>query len=123
MTPIGLTREDRDDTTVITVSGSVDVYTAPRLRELLKSIPEDGTAPVSLVADLDGVTFLDGTGVGVLVGAMRAQEARGGRFGIVCSAEPVVRVLRTMGLLGRMGVCGSTDGATRAVRGEGSEPR
>jgi anti-sigma B factor antagonist len=108
MTSIGLTCEDRDGAAVITVSGSVDVYSAPRLRELLRSITEDG-APVSLVIDLDGVTFLDSTGVGVLVGAMRAQEARGGRFAIVCSSGPVLRVFRTMGLLGRMGVRASLD--------------
>jgi anti-sigma B factor antagonist len=114
MTPIQLSSETLDDLAVITVSGSVDVYTGPRLREMLKTFTEEGADPVSLVIDLDAVTFLDSTGVGVLVGAMRAQEARGGRFAIVCSAEPVLRVLRTMGLLGRMGVCGSADEARDA---------
>jgi len=109
VTAIRLSHETSDDLVVITVAGSVDFRTAPQLRELARSITEENIAP--LVIDLDGVTFLDNVGVGVLVGAMKRQEARGSQFAIACTAEPVLRVLRTMGLLGRMGVRGSVDEA------------
>jgi len=50
-----------------------------------------------VVVHLDGVTFLDSTGLGVLVGAHKAQRAAGGTLGIVCG-EP--RLLRIIGLTG-----------------------
>ena len=116
MTAIRLQHEDRGGTAVVTVSGEVNIYTAPCLREMLMGFTGSGTGPVPLVVVMDEVTFLDSTGVGVLVGAMRAQETRGGDFGIVCSSEPVLRVLQTMGLLGRMGVRGSVDEALAEVK-------
>ncbi|HLJ99533.1 MAG TPA: STAS domain-containing protein [Streptosporangiaceae bacterium] len=73
MTPLDLKYEDRDGTAVITVAGDLDIYSAPRLREMLLTFSEEGTDPVPLVVDLDACTFLDVPGVAVLVGAARRQ--------------------------------------------------
>ena len=52
--------------TVLKVTGEVDVYTAPRLREKLVELVSQGRTQI--VVDLEGVEFLDSTGLGVLVG-------------------------------------------------------
>ena len=51
-----------------------------------------------MVLHLDGVTFMDSTGLGVLVGAHKAQVAGGGRFEVVCSDPRLLRILRITGL-------------------------
>ena len=52
---------------MIAVTGEIDVATAPQLRECLHHVIAQGEATV--VLDLLGVTFLDSTALGVLVGA------------------------------------------------------
>jgi anti-sigma B factor antagonist len=69
-------RDDAGATTVI-VEGEVDVATAPALRDELYRLIEQGTSEV--VVDLSGMDFIDSTGLGVFVGALkRARESGGG---------------------------------------------
>ena len=58
------------DHTVVEVGGEIDVYTAPRLREQLVELVDDGQ--YHLVVDMERVDFLDSTGLGVLVGGAEA---------------------------------------------------
>jgi anti-sigma B factor antagonist len=60
----------------VTVRGEVDVHTAPTLRARLHEVVSQREPRV--VVHLDGVTFLDSTGLGVLVGAHKAQRTGGG---------------------------------------------
>jgi len=79
---------------VLTVNGEIDLYTAPKLREALGEA--DGGADV--VVDLRGVRFMDSMGLGVLIGARRRTVEGDGRFALVCTEGPVLRVLDVSGL-------------------------
>ncbi|MEW2352426.1 STAS domain-containing protein [Spirillospora sp. NPDC029432] len=76
--------------TVVTISGEIDVFTSPRLRELLLEIIDTGAA--HLVVDLGEVTFLDSTGLGVLVGIYHRLRARDGSMSFVGVNDRVRRV-------------------------------
>ena len=54
---------------MLEVHGEVDLATSPALRDHLTKLIED--SPPAVVVDLDGVQFLDSTGLGVLVGAYK----------------------------------------------------
>jgi anti-sigma B factor antagonist len=82
--------------TVLEVGGEVDVYTAPKLRERLAELIDAGAGRV--VVDLDRVDFLDSTGLGVLVGALKRLRAAGGTFGLVCAKEPLLKIFRITAL-------------------------
>jgi len=82
--------------TVLEVGGEVDVYTAPRLRERLIELVEGGARHV--VVDLGRVDFLDSTGLGVLVGALKRLRSAGGSFGLVCTKEPLLKIFRITAL-------------------------
>jgi anti-sigma B factor antagonist len=82
--------------TVISVSGEVDVYTAPSLRERLNELVASGH--YDLVVDLEGVDFLDSTGLGVLVGGLKRVRSHDGTLGLVCSQEKILKVFRITGL-------------------------
>jgi anti-sigma B factor antagonist len=60
----------------VAVEGEVDVATAPALRDELYRLSEDGTSRV--VVDLAGMDFIDSTGLGVFVGALKRARERGG---------------------------------------------
>jgi anti-sigma B factor antagonist len=82
--------------TVVEVRGEVDVYTASRLRERLIEIISGGADRV--VADLTRVDFLDSTGLGVLVGALRRLRLAGGELRVVCNSEKLLKIFRITAL-------------------------
>jgi len=85
-------------TCIVTAVGEVDVSTAPELRQRLREQPEDAI----VVVDLSDVTFLDSTGLGVLVAALkRVRESdSGGELRLVVSRPQVAKVLEVTGLTG-----------------------
>jgi len=84
------------DYTVLEVGGEVDVYTAPRLRERLIEVIDGGGRRV--IVDLSRVDFLDSTGLGVLVGALKRLRAAGGTFRLVCGKESLLKIFRITAL-------------------------
>ncbi len=80
----------------VTVSGEVDVYTSPVLKERLIEAIED--ACDRLVVSLDEVGFIDSSGLGVLVGALRRVKERNADMRIVCTREQVLKIFRITGL-------------------------
>jgi anti-sigma B factor antagonist len=81
---------------VLEVGGEIDVYTAPQLREHLIALVEAGDRRV--VVDLARVEFLDSTGLGVLVGALRRLRGVDGELTLVCAQERLLKIFRITGL-------------------------
>jgi len=95
---VDLTLESREegDRTVVAVGGEIDVYTAPKLREQLVDLVNDGR--YHLVVDMEGVEFLDSTGLGVLVGGLKRVRAHDGSLRLVCTQERILKIFRITGL-------------------------
>jgi anti-sigma B factor antagonist len=87
---------DSPETTVIAVSGEIDVYTAPKLREKLVSLVDSGN--YHLIVDMEGVEFLDSTGLGVLVGGLKRVRAHEGWIDLVSTQGRILRIFRITGL-------------------------
>ncbi|MCC7076509.1 MAG: STAS domain-containing protein [Acidimicrobiia bacterium] len=87
---------ERGEYTVVSVGGEIDVYTAPVLRERLTEVLDRGVAKI--VVDLSQVQFLDSTGLGVLVVAMRRVEAADGSMVVVCDRPHILKVFEITGL-------------------------
>ena len=82
---------------VLAVSGELDLATAPALRERVGEIGPDGPPKVAL--DFTGVGFVDSSGLGVLVGALkRLREAGGDDVVLLGVQEPVRKVFEITGL-------------------------
>lgn len=72
------------DDAVITLSGEVDVSTIPQLHDALtKALTHHPNR--TLVIDLDSVTVLDDTGLGVLLGAAGSARQAGADLAVVCN--------------------------------------
>ena len=83
---------------VVAVSGEVDVYSAPALKEALAELL--GTGATTVVVDLSGVGFLDSTGLGALVEARSATTEAGGTLPLVCSQQRILKLFTITGLDG-----------------------
>lgn len=73
---------------VARIAGELDMATAPGLREQLVGVITGGQP--RLVLDLEGVTFLDSTGLGTIVGLLKRARTLGGDLLLVCT-QPAVR--------------------------------
>jgi anti-sigma B factor antagonist len=85
-----------DDVAVVEAAGELDLHTCREFRECLVGAVEENAARV--VVDLAGVTFIDSTSLGVLVGGARRSAQRGTELMIVCPAGSVSRILEITGL-------------------------
>jgi anti-sigma B factor antagonist len=84
------------DWTVVDVEGEVDVFTAPKLREAIIGLLSDGKERI--IVNLEGVAFMDSTGLGVLVGGLKRVKERNGELAIAGAQGTVLRVLNVTGL-------------------------
>ena len=65
--PIVTAVEEQDGAIVVRAAGELDLYNADELREVLGEVA--ARKPERLVLDLAGVSFIDSTGLGVLIEA------------------------------------------------------
>lgn len=80
---------------VVEVAGEVELHNAELLRDELMRATE--TVNPCVIVDLSRVSFIDSTGVGVLVGAFkRVREI--GTLSVVCPQRSVRRVFEITGL-------------------------
>ena len=106
----GLCDEPVDETThVLLPKGEVDAVTAPQLGRRLLGLADEGKT--SLVVDLSGVTFIDSTGLGVLLNALRTLGSRRGKLVLVCPNDRVRRPFEVTGLIDRMPIFPSREAA------------
>nr|WP_314223694.1 STAS domain-containing protein [Streptomyces sp. DSM 40713] len=82
--------------TVVTLMGSVNVYTAPLLRQLLLDLINHGR--MFLVLDMTEISFFDSTGSGVLIGALKRIRAHDGALALVVPSERIQKFFRINGL-------------------------
>lgn len=86
------------DTTraVIETPDELDLVAAPRLRYALLDLAEAGCHRI--VIDMTGTSFMDSTGMGVLVGGIKRARAAGGALVLAAAPERILRTLRITGL-------------------------
>ncbi len=82
--------------TVVTIYGELDVATSPQLRERLIELVNDGRA--RLVLALDGIDFLDSTGLGTIVSVLKRARTHGGDLRLVCTETRITRLFEITGL-------------------------
>ena len=84
------------DCAVLHVTGEVDVYTSPAIRERIRDLAVKGT--VHVIVDLSRVDFLDSTGLGALVGGLKRLREHDGSLALVITAKRILRVFEITGL-------------------------
>ncbi len=80
---------------VLRPEGDLDVYTVGSLRDAIGTMIDDGTPHV--VVDLDGVPFMDSSGLGALMGGVRRLREAGGDLAIACTREQHLKLFTITG--------------------------
>jgi anti-anti-sigma factor len=87
-----------DGTDIVAPAGDIDIATAPEVRQAMLA----NAGGRRIVLDLRGVTFMDTSGLQLLVEGRRRALAEGGAFAIVDGPPPVQRVIEVAGLTGKL---------------------
>ncbi len=93
--------------TILHVSGEIDMATCPQLRQEI--VAHIGQGNLHLVVDLDGVEFIDSTGLGVLIGGLKRARSHGGDLRVSGVDDRLGRVFQLTGLGEILLVVSSTD--------------
>ena len=109
---LSLSTRSVGDRTVVEVGGEIDVYTAPKLREQLVELVNEGH--YHLIVDMEGVDFLDSTGLGVLVGGLKRLRSHNGDLALVCTQARILKVFEITGLTSVFSISPTVDEATTA---------
>lgn len=84
------------DVPVINLSGEVDVYTYPQLKSTLTDVVNAGKK--NMVINLDGVKYIDSTGLGVLASGATKLAKDNGFINIICSRPQIIKIFEVAGL-------------------------
>ena len=103
----------------VDVEGEIDIYTVPRLRELLSNLASKNNC--QLIVNMDKVEFLDSTGLGVLVGGLKRVRAHDGSLDLVCTQERILKIFRITELTKVFGIHQQWTRPSRPRRGAGKE--
>jgi len=90
------TRSVESKPPIIELTGEVDVYTAPQLKQQMIVLLEGGAR--ALIVDLTKVEYLDSTALGVLIGGLKRLRERDGNVVLVCPSPRIRRVFEITGL-------------------------
>lgn len=78
------------------LSGEIDTYTAPKLREELIPLAEKGGNQI--IINLSEVQYIDSTGLGIFVGVLKATDASGSSLTLTGMTERIKRLFVITGL-------------------------
>jgi len=95
--------KERYGSVTVALSGELDHCNAPKVRRQLDDLLEDGDV-LHLCLDLKDLTFMDSSGIGVLLGRLRLLQQRGGSLSVRNMSEPVAKLFYLTGLQRVIGI-------------------
>jgi anti-sigma B factor antagonist len=105
---------DVEDYRVLRPDGDLDVYTVGSLRDAIGRMIEDETPRV--VVNLDGVPFMDSSGLGALMGGVRRLREAGGDLAIACTREQHLKLFAITGFGEGVSIAPTTEEAAKDFR-------
>jgi anti-sigma B factor antagonist len=96
---------------IFTLSGSLDIYTAVELKQYFESIVKEKDNEA--VIDLEKVSYVDSSGIGMLIKIMNYVKALNGKFYLTNMKPPLEKVFKVAGLSSYFSFIGDRDFAER----------
>lgn len=94
--------------------GEIDVFASPEVKSALVGAIKDGQN--LLIVDFAKVSYIDSTGLGALVAALKAARDSGGSIAIVCKDPQIRRIFDVTGLVKVFGMFEDVAAARTSLR-------
>lgn len=106
-------REAQGQTDVVDLNGEIDVYTSPKVKDVIGDLIDKGH--YNLVINLEKVRYIDSTGLGVLIGGLKRVREHGGTVNLVCTNPQIKKIFDITGLVKIFGIYDDEDAAMKAL--------
>jgi len=100
-------------TAVVTLDGEIDVYTSPKVKDFIGKLIDKGTYTFTI--DMQGVRYIDSTGLGVLIGGLKRVREHGGSVNLVSTNPQTKKIFDITGLVRVFDIFDSVDAAVKAL--------
>lgn len=98
---------------VIDVQGEIDVYTSPRVKETINELIEK--EHYNLIINLEEVRYIDSTGLGVLIGALKKVREHNGSINLICTNPQIKKIFNITGLVKIFGIFKNVEEAVNSI--------
>ena len=93
-----VTLKNKNSTLYAFLKGEIDHHTAPELRECIDDAMILNDAPKLIVLDFAGVTFMDSSGVGLVMGRYRLAASKGKKIRVDNLSERDYKIMKMSGI-------------------------
>ncbi len=83
---------DLDKHKILVVSGAVDLYNVGDLKDAVANVLAEDLE--SLIIDMGGISYMDSSGIGVLVSTKKKIIAKGGKFALMNMQDSIFYILK-----------------------------
>ncbi|WP_067730250.1 STAS domain-containing protein [Oceanobacillus damuensis] len=87
---------EENEKSILNVSGEIDAYTAPKLKETLLPLTKEEEKTVEV--NLENVNYMDSTGLGVFISALKSAKESNSKLTLVNLQDRVLRIFEITGL-------------------------
>ena len=106
----------KNKTMIILISGEIDHHTSIELRRQTESaLAQMGGR--NIIFGFEEVTFMDSSGIGMMIGRYKQLQALQGRIAIACANEKIAEIIRLSGLTKLLPVFDTIEEALRYTEG------
>lgn len=91
-----IVKKEREEVLILQLTGEVDVYTVPKLKEELLPLVDKTNQKVEI--DLSQVSYMDSTGLGVIIGALKLSKSKNGQLTLLNATARLNRLFEITGL-------------------------
>ncbi|NCO43211.1 MAG: anti-sigma B factor antagonist [Armatimonadetes bacterium CG_4_10_14_3_um_filter_66_18] len=103
-------------TALMVLAGELELANCSRVRDAAISLLAQSTTRI--VMDLSGLSFIDSSGVGVVIGTLKRARERQGAVALVCTDPTILRVFEITGLAQVLSLHATQEEANQALREE-----
>ena len=104
-------------TLVAALSGELDHHTAKDVKDLIENVIKNRDVK-NLVFDFSDLTFMDSSGIGVVLGRYKLIHSMGGKVAIVAPSKAVSKLLAMSGINKLTEICDTAETALKILQEE-----
>ncbi len=93
-----VTLKNKNNVLYAFLKGEIDHHTVPELRESIDSAIIFNEAPQLVVLDFGGITFMDSSGVGLVMGRYRLASSKGKKLRVDNLSERDYKIMKMSGI-------------------------
>ncbi len=87
----------KENTLIVALSGELDHHTAKKVKDYVEDFIKNKSV-VNLIFDFSALSFMDSSGIGVVIGRYKLISSIGGKMAIVNTSSAVERLLAVSGI-------------------------